>query len=266
MCLNLATLRPLDYEAQLKAAARAGFRAVGLQMVAIENYLASGRSLADARSVLDDLGLIAPEMNFIPDWIYTRGEARTAALKRFARFCEVSEALGARVIVSTTSCAGTPDEDLACENYGEICRMAARSGLTAGLEFMPWAGVKTVADARRLVERVNHPAAAIVLDIFHLVQGGSSLDDVQGIPAEKIAIVHLNDLLETGEDLLTLCRKRRLLPGEGKYPLKEFIAAVQSTGYDGWHALEILNEEYDKQDPDLIARRSLASLKTLLEE
>ena len=265
-CLNLATLRQLDYESQLTTAARAGFRAVGLQMVALENYLASGRDLADARAFLDELGLVAPEMNFIPDWIYTRGEAKTEALRRFARFCEVSEALGARVIVSTTSCAGTPDERLALENYGEICRMAGERGLIAGLEFMPWATVRTVTDAWRLVERVNHPAAGIVLDIFHIVEGGSSLEDIRKIPPEKIAIVHLNDLLETGEDVLTLCRKRRLLPGEGRFPLREFVETVRSTGYRSWYALEILSEDYDRQDPDRIARQSFESLSALLRE
>ena len=266
MCLNLATLRKLDYETQLRTAARAGFGAVGLQMVAIENYLASGHSLAEARSLLDSIGLVAPEMNFIPDWIYTRDEARTAALKRFARFCEVSEALGCRVIVSTTSCAGTPDDGLALENYGEICRMAGERGLVAGLEYMPWTTVKTIMDAWRLIERVNHPAAGIVLDIFHHMKGGSRLEDIRNIPAEKIAIVHLNDLVDTGEDLLTLCRNRRLLPGEGKFPLREFVRAVRATGYHGWYALEILSEAYDKQDPGMIARRSYASLKALLGE
>ena len=149
-------------------------------------------------------------MNFIPDWIYARGEARTAVLKRFARFCEVSEALGSKVIISTTSCEGTPDDVLAYENYMELCRMAGEHGIVAGLEFIPWAAVKTVADAWHLVERVNHQAAGIVLDIFHLMKGGSRLEDIRKIPAEKIAIVHLNDLIDTGEDVMTLCRKRRL--------------------------------------------------------
>lgn len=264
MCLNLATLRCLDYETQLKTAAGAGFNAVGLQMVAVENYLASGHSLADARSVLDSLGLVAPEMNFFPDWIYARGEARTAALKRFARFCEVSKALGCQVIISTSSCSGTPDDRLAYENYREICRMAGEGGLVAGLEYLPWTTVKTVMDAWQLIERVNHPAAGIVLDIFHHVRGGSHVEDIRNIPAEKIAIVHLSDLLDTGEDVLTLCRKRRLLPGEGEFQLREFTEAVRDTGYSGWYSLEILSEEYDKQDPDGIARRSFESMSALL--
>jgi len=78
--------------------------------------------------------------------------------------------------------------------------------------------------------------------------------------------VHLNDLLDTGEDVMTLCRKRRLLPGEGKFPLREFMKAVRATGYNSWYALEILSEDYDKQDPDMIARRSFQSMNALLGE
>jgi 4-hydroxyphenylpyruvate dioxygenase len=265
-CLNLGTLRHLDYEAQLRTAARAGFRAVGLQAPAVEKYLASGRSLAEARSLLDSLDLAAPEMSFFADWIYARGEAKIAALRRFARLCELSEALGSRTVVSTTSCEGTPDQALACENYAELCRMAGERGLVAGLEFIPWATVKTVADAWRLVERVNHPAAGLVVDIFHIAMGGSRLDDIRDLPAEKIAIVHVNDLRDTGEDVITLCRNRRLLPGEGQFPLRGFMEAVRVTGYGGWYSLEILNENYAKEDPDVIAGRSFASMKALMGE
>ena len=265
-CLNLATLSHLGYEAQLQTAARAGFRAVGLRANTIEDALASGRTLPEARALLDSLGLAAPEMNFFPDWIYTRGEAREAALARFARLCELSEALGSPVIICTTGCEGTPDDTLARENYAELCRMAGARGLVAGLEFLPWTAVRTVADAWRLVERVHHEAAAVVLDSFHVVKGRSRMEDIRGLPPEKIAIVHVNDLLETGEDVITLCRRRRVLPGEGQFPLPEFVEAVRATGYAGWYALEILNEGYPKEDPDTVARRSFASMKALLGE
>lgn len=266
MCLNLATLRHLDYEAQLKTAARANFRAVGLQMIAVEKYLASGHSLAEARSVLDSLGLVAPEMNFFADWIYTRGESRIAAFRRFARFCELATALGSRIVIVTTATEGTHDEALANENYTELCRMAGEQGLVAALECVPYGAVKTIADGWRIVERANHPAVGIVLDIFNIMKGGSRLDDIRTIPAEKIAMAHVCDLIETGEDVITLARKRRLLPGEGQFPLREFIEVVRATGFDGWYAVEILSEDYDKQDPDMIAQRSFESMSALLGE
>jgi sugar phosphate isomerase/epimerase len=264
VCLNLASLKHLDYESALTTAAKAGFRAVGLQEVPVEQYLASGRDLAGARAFLDSLGLAAPEMNFFPGWIYARGEARIAAFRRFARFCELATSLGPRIIIVTTSDEGTPDEALANENYAELCRMAGEQGLVAALECLPWAGVKSITAGWRIVERANHPAAGIVLDIFHIMKGGSSLDDIHAIPAEKIAIVHVNDLIETGEDVITLGRKRRVLPGEGRFPLRQFIKAVRATGYNGWYALEILNEKCPQEDPDDIARRSFTSMKALL--
>ena len=66
VCLNLASLKHLDYESALTASAKAGFRAVGLQEVQVERYLAWVTPLAKARLFLDSLGLAAPEMNFFP--------------------------------------------------------------------------------------------------------------------------------------------------------------------------------------------------------
>ena len=185
ICLNLASLKHLDYESALMAAAKAGFHAVGLQEVPIEQYLASGRDLAGARAFLDYLGLAAPEINFFSGWIYARGEARIAAFSRFARFCELATALGPRIIIVTTGAEGTPDEALANENYAELCRVAGEQGLVAALECVPWSAVKTIADVWRMVERANHPAAGIVLDIFNIMKGGSRLDDIRAIPARK---------------------------------------------------------------------------------
>lgn len=77
-------------------------------------------------------------------------------------------------------------------------------------------------------------------------------------------MVHVNDLVETGEDVVTLARKRRRLPGEGQFPVREFVDAVRATGYRGWYVLEILNENDHQEDPASLARRSLASMETLL--
>jgi 4-hydroxyphenylpyruvate dioxygenase len=264
ICLNLASLKHLDYEDALMAAAKAGFPAVGLQDVPVEQYLATGHDLAGARVFLDSLGLAAPEINFFSGWIHASGKARIAAFSRFARFCELATALGPRILIVTTGSEGTPDEALANENYAQLCRMAGEQGMVVALECVPWSAVKTIADVWHMVERANHPAAGVVLDIFNIMKGGSRLDDIRAIPAEKIAIVHVSDLIETGEDVMTLCRKRRVLPGEGRFPLREFIEAVRAKGFDGWYALEILNEKCPQEDPDDIARQSFASMKALL--
>ena len=160
MCLNLATLRRLDYEAQLKTSARAGFHAVGLQMVAVEKYLASGRSLAEARSVLDALGLVAPEMNFIPRLDLHPRKGKNGGSQAF------------RALLRRIGSPGLPGHHLddqlrkrrlmTCWRMKTIWRSVAWPGNAASSP--DWNSCRGRRSRRLrmrgdLVERVNHPAA-----------------------------------------------------------------------------------------------------------
>ncbi len=49
LCLSLNTLGHLDYESQLKIAAQAGWKAVGLSMTKVEEFLATGKTIEDAK-------------------------------------------------------------------------------------------------------------------------------------------------------------------------------------------------------------------------
>ncbi len=50
-CMNLGTLNHLEFETQLRVSRQAGFKAVGLHMVRLEEYLYSGHTLDDAVSL-----------------------------------------------------------------------------------------------------------------------------------------------------------------------------------------------------------------------
>jgi len=74
LCFNLGTIRHIDYQSQLDVSVQAGFDAVGLRMDSLEDYLSKGHTLEDAKQCLKKNNLTAVEMDFLPDWIYTKGE------------------------------------------------------------------------------------------------------------------------------------------------------------------------------------------------
>jgi sugar phosphate isomerase/epimerase len=105
------------------------------------------------------------------------------------------------------------------DTFGQVCELAAARGLTADLEFMPWTGVKTLAEARAIVEAAGHPAGAILFDCLHFDRCGATLEELATLPPALINYVQLCDGPEpwrnSDEELIRVARTARLIPGEG---------------------------------------------------
>jgi 4-hydroxyphenylpyruvate dioxygenase len=205
-------------------------------------------------------------MNFFPDWIYTRSDAQEAMLERFKAFSQLSTSLGAECLNVSTQCDGIPDENLAKENFRELCRIAAADGATVGLEFVPWSPIDTVKKAWSIIGGVDHPCGGLVFDIFHYFKGGSQRGELKDVPLEKIFAVHLTDVREADVDVATLCRNYRVLPGEGVFVFDEIIDYFVQRGYDRYYALEILNKDCRADQCLGIAMRGKEVLENMLME
>jgi sugar phosphate isomerase/epimerase len=127
----------------------------------------------------------------------------------------------------------------AVRNAGEYARS---KGLEIVLELEPFdtALLKDVHELARFVKDVNHPAVRANADISHLHLSNASFEDVKVLTG-LIGHIHLSDC--DGE-------KHGDLPaGRGVTPIKEYLAAIRDTGYDGTVSIEL---EYSP-DPDKIA-------------
>ena len=115
----------------------------------------------------------------------------------------------------------------------------------------------------KLVRDADHSHVGLVLDTAHIFLLDSPLDDIAGIPGDRIFLVELNDLPDTGLNIREMLRNYRMFPGEGKRPLDAFLKVVLATGYRGHFALEVFNAAYRAMDPHAVARRGHASLERL---
>ena len=79
-----------------------------------------------------------------------------------------------------------------------------------------------------------------------------------------IAVVHLSDAAPRQGDEWSDA-DRGVFPGEGIIPLKEGIAAIQSTGYDGVWAIEMISDYYWEWDPLILAQEAKARAEALLQ-
>lgn len=262
-CLNLATIGHLDFESQLEISAKSGFKAVGLRLNSIEDYLSRGNTLEMVKEKLNYYGLVPVEMNYFSNWIYAKGEEYEIMIKRFKKSSSISRKLKCPILILTTHFDGEPDHSLAIKNFKEICNIASEDGNLAALEFLPWSEINNIKKAWDIVKEVDHPNAGIVLDTFHYFEGGSSIKDLQEVPIEKIFLFHICDIKEVDTDVVTLCRNYRVLPGEGVYNFDELLEYLFKSGYDGYYSLEILNKDYSQRDPLELTKKAKKSLDLL---
>jgi sugar phosphate isomerase/epimerase len=235
-----------DLRDRCEQAARVGFRGIGLWHADLEHVLES-RTLREVRSLLDEFGLDQLELEFLGDWFLDPGdERRKAADERRALLFGAAAELPAHHI-KVGNIMGTECElPRIVEGFGELCADAARyTDAKIVYEFMPYdVQVNDVDTALEVVEGADAPNGALAFDTWHLGKLRLEPDELRRIPSRFVGWVELCDgPYEYAEDRLDEVINRRRLPGEGEFPVAEYVAAFRELGYDGPWGVEVLSEE-----------------------
>ncbi len=229
--ISLAHLTVLDTTPPelVSVAAAAGFRTIGIRLTATPSVgvppydvLHDGPMLRETRARLADTGIAVLDTEFLrfePDQPIGVPEG----------FLEVSARLGARHVLVMSA---EPEEARTLERFGELCDRAAPYGLSVGLEFAVYTGVRTLAHAAQVIAKAGRPNASVLIDALHFSRSG-------GLPAHVAqvdpALLRYAQICDAGPDmpgptdtpaLIREARTGRLLPGEGALPLKALVAAL----------------------------------------
>ena len=105
------------------------------------------------------------------------------------RVLDAGAALGARYVLVN---GNDPDEERLLHRLNVVASEAASRGITLAVEFMVFTDIKTLAQARALVEKVDGPAV-ILPDSLHLDRSGGTPAELATIPAELIAYAQVCD-------------------------------------------------------------------------
>lgn len=227
--LSLANLLVPDANPlqQIEAAAAAGFDAVGLCINPPDRLGATlVREPARRRPVkarLAELGMRLLDIELFPLLPNLEVASLTPVLEACAD-------LGAEFLLVTGNDA---DEQRACDNYAQLCALAAPLGLRPMLEFISYRPLRDVHQAKRWLRRVDHPAAGMCMDALHLFRSGGTLDDLRAIAPGLIGYAQLCDAESmqpaqyfSEPELIRESRGNRRLPGEGVLPLVQFLQAL----------------------------------------
>lgn len=227
-------------------AARVGLSGIGIWHADLEHMLET-RSLADIAAVIDEYGMRHLELEFLGDWFLDPGDERRRTADRTRELVfAAAEVLPAHHI-KVGNLAGTPCElPRLVEAYGELCADAAtHTDAKVVYEFMPYDTVVNTLDvALEVMEGANAPNGGLAIDSWHLGKLNLEPDDLRRIPPRWISWVELSDgPYGIAEEWLDEVINRRKLPGEGDFPIRDYIRVFRELGYHGPWGVEVLSEE-----------------------
>ena len=225
--LSLAHLTVLDASLPelVSAAAAGGFDCVGVRLIPpaasdpFPEVIGNEPLLREAERRLADTRLSVLDAEAFWLWPDTDVGNLAPVIETAARF-------GARYLLTI---GNDPDRPRMLANFARFCEAAASFDLKVMLEFIPYCQVRSLADARRMIEDAAQANAGILFDALHLARSGGAPTDIATVPPALLGYAQICDapLARPAPELLRAeARGGRLYPGEGELPLHDLVRAL----------------------------------------
>jgi sugar phosphate isomerase/epimerase len=201
-----------------RAAATAGYDATGVWIDLAEW---TDSTTAEMRAILRDGGIPALDVEVI--WLQP-GPLDPNHL----RVLDIGLELGAANALVVSSDA---DDGGTAEKLSALCDHAG-GGIRVALEFGLFTAVHSIAQASAILDQVDHPAAALLIDPLHLARSGGTPDDVAKVPRSRLPYAQFCDAGALTYDVadrpavIVEAVDGRLLPGDGVLPLAALLDSV----------------------------------------
>jgi sugar phosphate isomerase/epimerase len=251
---------------RVAAATDAGFTGFGighLDLMDVERNI----GFAGFRALLDEYGVKHLELEVLEQF-HSTGEIRARSDAKRADLLRAAESLGALRMKSIGSFAGGEvDVERAADEFGRLCEQArSASGMSVGLEPMPFSDIRTPDIALDIVTRAGRANGGVFLDVWHVARAGLEMKSLATIPVEHIAGVELDDAdAEVRGTLLEDTFNGRRFPGEGVLDVRGFVDAVTKTGYSGPWGVEMLSTDFRAMPVREATRRAYDTTIAFLE-
>ncbi len=264
--INGSTIELCSMEDFLEIAAGTGYTAVELREPKIEDYLRN-HSLSDLCRLLDRHNLRVASINSIEN--ATMQTSKAEEEKVFAKvelFADWAAEVGCPwLIICPGVCPdGTSWDEIVSKtapSLAKIADIAWRRRVGVALEFLGFPGisVRTPSDAWAICKEANRHNLGITVDVANFHSGRGRLSEISALPAEAIAIFHINDLRPMAPE--DAGAYDRVMPGDGMSPAAEIVRELKRIGFTGVCSVETFNHDYNKRSPHDVAAE--AAKKTL---
>lgn len=156
--------------------------------------------------------------------------------------------------------------ELTSKNIAEIADIGKIYGIRFQLECIAWSPIHSLSQSLQVIKQTRRDNVGIVIDFWHLWAGGETTpDEVAKLDSSIIYGVHFCDGIHHREGTQWVEENLRgFLPGEGEIPIKKWVEAVKSTGFNGVYSSELLSPKHWEWDLLEIACETKLRMKNYL--
>jgi len=271
LSLNMATIRghKLGFVKELETAAAAGFSSVEIWIDSLQEYLSHGGTISDAKKRIDDLGLKVEDLISFNKWIVDDEATRKDGLEQMKRDMEMMAIIGCKRIAATgmgSSNTSVPNLDVIAERYRTVLEIGDQTGVVPQLEM--WGFQKNMSNVAEVIYsamKSGHSSARVLLDIFHLYKGNTTISTLPLMNPNAAEILHMNDYPATLSSAV-IEDKDRIYPGDGVAPLKQTLQILLKNREKPLVlSTELFNAAYYAQNALTVARTSLEKMKMVVD-
>lgn len=236
---------PFNALDRVRTAAETGWSGVGFVLDDLRQ-IRDSIGYARLRDEITSAGLAHVEVELCSGWWKDDGGWRT----HWEELLEAAQALDAAFIkIGTESAPAVDDFESFVAPLRHLAEEAASAGTKVALEPLPFGLIASIPQGAELVRRVDHPAAGLIVDYWHVFRAGTDFDQLkESLTADMVFGVELCDAdAEPVGTLFEDTRDNRRLIGEGEQDVQGFVDVVKEIGFDGPWGVEILSAEHRRR-------------------
>lgn len=210
----------------VRIAADAGFTHVGLRLKPAAPGEQQHPIIGDTPMRRETLAAMRDTGVSVLDWGVLQLKADTVVAD-WEAWLETAACLGARNALVNGYAS---DDHRLIDLFAELCDLGQRYANSFHFEPIPWSGVRTLAQASRIVTGAGRPNGKVMVDTIHVDRVGDTANDIASLSLNQIAYAQLCDgYMPRPTDYETMmfqARNERAFPGEGGIALAAMVRAL----------------------------------------
>lgn len=260
LSLDSLTLTDTAPSVAIRAAAEAGFDACSLWIMPpplFPSPLLAPEAERECAAILRDTGLEVIGLEVFD-------LHAMAGVDHCKPLLEMGARLGGKAALAINY--SNPDRAATAEILAHFAEVAASFGLATNLEPVAGGKSQTLAEASALID-ASGADVGLCLDPHHLFRSGDTVADIAAVASGRIRYVQLCDgpIPQPPEIAATEAVCERLYPGDGQFPLRDFLRAAPSDAPLGAECPSLGRAGAGASAPDQ-AREVLAAMRRVLAE